>query len=94
MIFDSSVPLELQSVVDGRIVSVPLVVVGKASRQVSGYEADVRVCVVEADSHRALVSCHARHPCLLHAPLDVPNVAEGRLFDKDAKRCADELPTP
>ncbi len=94
MMIDPPISLESESVMDGIVISVSLLIVGESGGQVCRDKAKLRVRVIHADSDRSLVARHAGHASLLHAALDVLDVTEDRRLHEDTESCADELPAP
>lgn len=94
MVINVPVPLEPQAMMDGGIVSVPLVIVGKAGGKVGSHETNGSIGIVEPNRNRTLVTGHPRHARLLDAAFHILDFPQSRSLNEDAQRSADELPAP
>ena len=94
MVVNASISLESQPVMDGGIVSIPLVIVGKASCQMGRDEANLRISKIQPDGDGAFVAGHSRHSSLLDTPFNILDEAQHRCLNKDAQSRANELPAP
>ena len=63
---------------NGAVISISLLIIGKASSQMCSHKAELRVSIVHPDGHSSLVPCHTRHASLLDRTLDILDVAENR----------------
>ena len=75
MVFNGSVALEAEAIVDCTVVTIAFLVISKTSSQMGSYEADAGVRILHSYGHRPFVSRHARHASLLTVSVSSPNAS-------------------
>lgn len=78
MVIYSPVPLKPQSMMNGVVISIPFLVIGKSSSQMCSHKAELRVSIVHPDGHSSLIPCHTRHASFLDRALDILDIAKHR----------------
>lgn len=65
VVIDGPIPLEMKTVANGAVITVPLFVIREASGQMSGHQADPSAGIIHPDRHSSFVARHSRHTSLL-----------------------------